>query len=186
MEENGNKHSTSKIQCNDIVAWLSKFDACALANGWKDDNRIKTLPTFLRGQAATHFYTIPDEERETYAATTRKLKESLCPPVERESYYVKFEARTLCAGEDTSIYKWELEQLLEKAAPTLGDEAKATLLSCQFVHGLPSNMSGKLLGHNPTRNLTEMLNSVQHYRAVEEQTQIYQPKYGTTTYRCKQ
>ena len=112
----------AKFDGDDIVAWLREFDACALANGWKDEDKIKKLPAFLRGRAATHFYTIPDEERSTYAAATKKLKEALCPPVERENNYVKFEARMLRVGEDPSIYKWELEQLLEKADPTLGDE----------------------------------------------------------------
>ena len=55
----------------------------------------------------------------------------------------------LHAGEDPSIYKWELEQLLEKAEPTLGDKAKSALLSRQFMRSLPSNTQGKLLAHNP-------------------------------------
>ncbi|XP_028407562.1 uncharacterized protein LOC114530181 [Dendronephthya gigantea] len=158
----------AKFEGDDIVAWLREFDACALANGWKDEDKIKKLPAFLRGRAATHFYTIPDEERSTYAAATKKLKEALCPPVERENNYVKFEARMLRVGEDPSIYKWELEQLLEKADPTLGDEAKSALLSRQFMRGLPNTIREKLLAHNPTPTLTEMLSFVQRYRAIEE------------------
>ncbi len=141
----------SKFDGDDIVEWLREFDAsCALANNWKDEDKIKKLPAFLRGRAATHFYAIPAGERETYDAATKKLKEALCPAVERENYYVKFEARKLRVGEDPSIYKWELEQLLEKADPTLAEEAKSALLCRQFMRGLPSAIRGRLLDHNPT------------------------------------
>ena len=51
---------------DDIVGWLREFDACALANGWKAEDKIKKLPAFLRGRAATHFYTNPDKDRESY------------------------------------------------------------------------------------------------------------------------
>ena len=96
------------------------------------------------------------------------MKEALCPLVEREIYYVEFEARMLRIGKDPSLYKWELEQLLEKADATLGPEAKSALLSRQFMRGLPSTIRGKLLEHNPTPTLTEMLGFVQRYRAVED------------------
>ena len=100
----------SKFDGDDIVAWLREFDACALANGWKDEDKIKKLPAFLRERAATHFYATPVAERATYDAATKKLKQALCPPVERENYYAKFETRMLRTGEDPSVYKWELEQ----------------------------------------------------------------------------
>lgn len=39
-----------KFECSDVVIWLYKFDACAEANGWNSDAKIKKLPAFLRGQ----------------------------------------------------------------------------------------------------------------------------------------
>ena len=53
--------------------------ACALAYGWKDEDKIKKLPAFLQGRATAHFYAIPDAEKATYDAATKKLKEVLCP-----------------------------------------------------------------------------------------------------------
>jgi hypothetical protein len=60
----------SKFDGDDIVAWPREFDACALANGWKDEDKIKKLPAFLRERAATV------AERATYDAVTKKLKQS--------------------------------------------------------------------------------------------------------------
>jgi hypothetical protein len=74
----------------------------------------------------------------------------------------------LRTGEDPSVYKWELEQLLEKVDPNLAVEAKSALLSRQFMRGLPSSIRRKLLAHNPTPTLSEMPSFVQRYRATED------------------
>ena len=66
----------SKFDGDDIVAWPSEFDACALANGWKDEDKIKKRPAFLRERAATNFYATPVAERATHDAVTKKLKQS--------------------------------------------------------------------------------------------------------------
>ena len=44
------------FETGDIVVWLRRFESCAAANGWKDDDNIKKLPAFLHGRATTHFY----------------------------------------------------------------------------------------------------------------------------------
>jgi hypothetical protein len=68
----------SKFDGDDIVAWPSEFDACALANGWKDEDKIKKRPAFLRERAATHFYATPVAERATYDAVCKKAKAKPC------------------------------------------------------------------------------------------------------------
>ena len=55
----------------------------------------------------------------------------------------------------------------EKADPNLAVEAKSALLSRQFMRGLPSSIRRKLLAHNPTPTLSEMLSFVQRYRAID-------------------
>ena len=171
----------TKFEGDDVVAWLREFDACALANGWKDEDKIKKLPAFLRARASSHFYAIPADERTTYATATKRLKEALCPLVERENFFARFDARMLRPGEDPSVYKWELEQLLDKADPTLTDEAKTALLSRQCMRGLSSSVRAKLLDHNPTPNLPEMLSFVQRYRAVEGHNSLSTTTASTTT-----
>jgi hypothetical protein len=59
VNENGFQHSPIKFDGDDIVAWPREFDACALANGWKDEDKIKKLAAFLRERAATYFYATP-------------------------------------------------------------------------------------------------------------------------------
>ena len=86
--------------------------ACAKANGWNADVKIKKLPAFLQGQAASHFYAFDDASHESYTNTVKALKEAMCPLAIKEIYYAEFEMRLLKPGEDPSIYKWELEQIL--------------------------------------------------------------------------
>ena len=152
----------------DIVAW---FDACCAANGWKvsegRDDKIQKLPAFLRGQAASHFYAIPEERRRTYADATTELKKAMCPEAQRENFYAEFESRVLRPGEDPAVYRWELENILHKAEPTLSGDAKTALLTRQFMRGLPTGLKLKLLESNPTPTLTKMLTFVQRHRAVE-------------------
>ena len=71
-------------------------------------------------------------------------------------------------GGDPEVYKWELEQALEKADSSLDIPSKEALLMCQFMKGLPNEMKIKLLQdhHDPTPNLDGIPAFVHHYHAV--------------------
>ena len=157
-----------KFESGDIVVWLRGFDACAEANGWKAEDKIKKLPAFLRGHAASHFYAIPEDDKKLYDDASKGLKEALCPKASREYYFAEFESRMLRAGEDPSVFKWELEQILLKAQPTIDPAAKTAILTRQFMRGLPRNMKIKLLEHDPVPDLQKMLSFVQRYRAIQD------------------
>ena len=45
---------------SDLATWLREFNACEF------NDKIKKLPAFLRGPAATHFYAMSEEERKEY------------------------------------------------------------------------------------------------------------------------
>lgn len=160
-----------KFENGDFVAWLREFDACSAANGWKvtddRDDKILKLPAFLRGQAASHFYAIPSAQRTSYADAIAALKQAMCPAAHRENFYAEFERRTLRPGEDPAVYRWELGNLLSKADPTLSSDATTALISRQYMRGLPDALKLKLLEHNPTPTLEQMLSFTQRYRAVE-------------------
>ena len=75
----------------------------------------------------------------------------------RKKFYSKFKNRPPRSGEDLAVYKWELEILLAKADPELSNDAKTALIQRQFMKGLPDTIKHRLLEHNPTPNLEEML-----------------------------
>eukprot|EP00794_Sanderia_malayensis_P018436 gene18437-biopygen12377 len=46
------------------VKRADKFDCCAAANGWKDADKLKVLPTLLRGPAATYYHSLDGDQRD--------------------------------------------------------------------------------------------------------------------------
>ena len=159
-----------KFDDGDFDAWLREFDACCAANGWQvtedNDGKIIKPPAFLRGRAASNFYAIPAANRTTYADAVKSMRRALCPQAKRENFFAAFESRTLRPDEDPSVYKWELENILSKADPTLSEDAKTALLTRQFSRGLPPSLKLKMLEHNPTPTLAEMIEFTQRFRAL--------------------
>ena len=184
---------SGKFGNGDFDAWLREFDACCAANGWTvtedNDGKIIKLPAFLRGHAASNFYAIPAANRTAYADAVKSMQRALCPQAKRENFFATFESRILRHDEDPLAYKWELKNILSKADPTLSEDAKTALLTGQFSRGLPPSLKLKMLEHNPTPTLAEMIELTQRFRALEYPTtaEIPQvrvdavaPSYSTT------
>ena len=150
--------------------WLRHFDACGDASGWSDGEKLRKLPAFLRGRAATHFYSLTDPQCADYATLKKNLQASLCPPVERESNYRKFESRCLRPGEDPAVFRWELEELLRLADPELSADQMNALTARQFMRGLPNELQIKLLESDPVPTLEKMVTFTQNMRAIERTT----------------
>ena len=55
----------------------------------------------------------------------------------------------------------------EKADPSIEAGAKKALLTRQLMNGLPNDMKIKLLEHDPTPKLDDMLSFVRRYRVVQ-------------------
>ena len=85
----------------------------------------------------------------------------LCLQAKRENFFAEFEQRHLRPEEDPSVYKWELENILSKADLSLSNDAKTALLTWQFSKGLPPTLKLKMLEHNPTLTLDEMVEFTQ-------------------------
>ena len=88
-----------KFDSGDIVVWLREFDACAEANGWKAEDRIKKTPS-ISSRASCQPFLCYSRGRQKYGDASKGLKEALCPKAGRENYFAEFESRMLRAGED--------------------------------------------------------------------------------------
>lgn len=154
----------------DFRLWLRHFDACGEANGWTDAAKLKKLPAFLRGRAATHFYSLTTEQQASYGDLKDNLQKSLCPPVEREKNYRLFEARCLRPGEDPAVFRWELEEMLRLADPDLSSDQMNALTARQFMRGLPTDLQVKLLESDPVPTLEKMVSFAQNRRAIDQTT----------------
>lgn len=167
-------HSSSsiypeKFESGDIVLCLRQFDTCALANRWSAEEKLRKLPAFLRGRAATYYYALRDDQKGSYDELARHLTESLCPKVDREKFFAEFEQRKLRPGEDPAVFLWELTQLLQKANPSLPADGRTALLERQFIRGLPARTRLKLLEQDATPTLDAMVSFAQRFRAIESE-----------------
>ena len=116
--------------------------------------------------AATHFHALTDTQKDSYDHLIENLKAALCPAVCKEMLNADFTARLLHDKEDPAVYLHSLRELLDKADPTLRSAAKEALLGRQFFTGLPATMKLKLLEHNPTPTLTEMVSICKQLLAI--------------------
>ena len=155
-----------KFNHGDFPAWLRQFECCASANKWGDEDKVLKLPAFVRGVAARHFHALTDTQKDSYDHLIENLKAALCSAVCKEMFYADFTARLLHEKEDPDVYLHSLRELLDKADPTLSAVAKEALLRCQFLTGLPATMKLRLLEHNPTPSLTEMVSIFKQMLAI--------------------
>ena len=54
----------------DIEFWLRKYELCCEANEWKEDNKLKRLPTLLCGKAFAVIERLEGEQKATFNLRT--------------------------------------------------------------------------------------------------------------------
>ena len=59
----------------DFGLWLRKFELCSTANGWKEDEMLKRLPTLLSGKAFAVFERL-GEDKESFKTLVESIKEA--------------------------------------------------------------------------------------------------------------
>ena len=60
----------------DFGLWLRKFELCSMANGWKEDEMLKRLPTLLSGKVFVVFERLGDDKKEDFKVLTTAIKEA--------------------------------------------------------------------------------------------------------------
>jgi hypothetical protein len=94
------------------------------------------------------------------------MRQALCPQAKRDNFFAELEQRNLRPEDDPSVYKLELEIILLKTDPSLLNDAKTALLTRQFSKGLPPTLKLKMLEHNPTPTLDEIVEFTQRFCAL--------------------
>ena len=91
------------------------------------------------------------------------MRRALCKEAKRESFFTEFEQRHLRPEEDPSVHKWELENILSKADPSLSNDAKTALLTRAILEGSTTDLKIK---HNPIPTIGEMVEFTQRFRVL--------------------
>jgi hypothetical protein len=116
---------------------------------------LKRLPTLLAGKAFAVYERLPEEKKDGY----KKLVEALSmafggDDMGKHIAMMSFRGRMRKPDEDIQVFAYNLEVLLRRAVPKIGEEDRGTLLKQQFVEGLQGNLKRELL-QRPTLSYEE-------------------------------
>ena len=150
----------------DFDLWLRKFEVCGVANGWKDDDKLKRLPTLLTGKAFVVFERLPAAKKEDFKVLVKTLNDSFGGS--DTGIYVamtKFRNRKRKPSEDLDVYAFALESALRRAMPEVGEGDRNALLRQQFIERVEEYLRIQLL-QRPTLSYEETITVANGFCAV--------------------
>ncbi|CAB3996555.1 Transposon Ty3-G Gag-Pol poly [Paramuricea clavata] len=152
----------------DFGLWLRKFELCSTANGWKEDEMLKRLPTLLSGKAFVVFERLGDDKKEDFKVLIAAIKEAFGgDETSKHIAMMEFRRRARKPGEDIQVFAYRLETLLSRAIPNIGNDEKDTLLKQQFIEGSSPALKRKLL-HRPSLKYEETVKIAQQLDLTPE------------------
>ena len=130
----------------DIVLLLRKFELCSTANDWKDADMLKRSPTILSGKAFAVFERLSAEEKGDYKTLTKALSTAFGGDTTgKHIAMMAFRSRTRKPDEDIQVFAYNLEALLRRAMPNIGNADREVLLQQQFIEGVDVELKKELL-----------------------------------------
>ena len=126
----------------DFGLWLRKFELCSTANGWKEDEMLKRLPTLLSGKAFAVLERLGEDKKESFKTLVQSIKEAFGgDATSKHIAMMEFRRRARKPAEDIQVFAYALETLLRRAMPEVGNDERNTLLKQQFIEGSPATLN---------------------------------------------
>ena len=159
----------------DIEEWLQRYEICAAANGWKEEEKALRLPTLLDKEAFAVYMEFHEELKKDFRGIKEALLKYFRPPESRFIVLHEFESRKNLPGESPQEFLYSLKQLLTKAIPDMDMDAREQLLLHRFLSGLPREFSKRIRISPEVKDTAEALRRVKlmmHCQPDEYVTQI--------------
>jgi hypothetical protein len=141
---------------SDPVEFLKKFNLQAKAANWKAEDKAEAIQYYLKGKSERIFNGIASDKR-TFDEISKALIAGCSQPQEVLLY--AFYQRRPQPGEQLSTFALALQDLLNKAVPTLDDRHKAIFLRAQLAQHLPDHMRA-LIQFNANKTWDELLSAM--------------------------
>ena len=119
---------------------------CASANEWNEE-KLKRLPTLLRGRAWAVYDVLGERQTDTYAHLKTALLKRLSPDTEEDRLSAREElAKRRLREEQESVDELahDLEKLLDRASPGLPAEIRDSELRFHLINALPEKVAFQL------------------------------------------
>ena len=144
----------------DIEEWLQRYEICASANGWKEEEKALRMPTLLEKEAFAVYLELDEGIKKDYKEIKQALLHYFQPPETRFIVLHEFESRKLLPGESPQEFLHSLKQLLTKAIPEMDMYAREQLLLHRFLSGLPSQYARNIRASSEVKDTNEALKRV--------------------------
>ena len=135
--------------------WCFHFENVASVNGWDSAQGLKWLRVRVTGRAQKALHRLPATAAATYEATRDALKARFEPESRHTRYQAEFQARRKKAAEGWADFADDLRSLVDKAYPTLQEEARERLSINAYLAQLPQSQIAFSVGQKQPNSLDD-------------------------------
>ena len=156
----------------DPVEWLKSFNDVAKANNWNNQTKLELVKTYLKGNALEWFESIvverwknpherDDEDyEEIQDGFEEKFIEKFSTRQRKNLWYFQFNTIEQEKDESVTSYSSKFKKLLQKVGTDGG--LPMPMITQRYLSGLKSEIAEKLVEHDITEDLDEMINKAKH------------------------
>ena len=107
--------------------WIDQFGSIAEINLWDDEQKLRWLKVRLTGRALMAYKKFPVAARASFRNAVKALQERFEPGSRRDLYLAELQTRRKTKTESWPEFGEDLLALVDKAYPSLDDEARHRL-----------------------------------------------------------
>ena len=107
--------------------WIDQFESIVEINHWNDGQKLMWLKVHLTGRALMAYKKFPTTAHDSFKNAVKALQERFEPESRRDLYLAEFQTRRKRKMESWPEFGEDLRALVDKAYPTLDDEARQQL-----------------------------------------------------------
>ncbi|KAF4759117.1 paraneoplastic Ma antigen, partial [Perkinsus olseni] len=147
----------------DFEQWVRKYQACAKANKWSDEDKLRHLPPLLKGDAWIIYDELDEEEKDTLEKLVDNLTKKLTVATQIQCGE-QLHQRVFDYGNETLLtYQNDVKRLAHRAYPDMQDAQLKPIVLMAFIRGLRGHsvsLARKVRNANP-KTLDQALQKAQ-------------------------
>ena len=116
--------------------WSDHFESIAAINGWNEEKKLVWLKVHLTGRALLAFKKFSVTTKASYKNVVVAMQERFEPQSKRDLYLAEFQVHCKKRTETWADYGEDLRILVDKAYPTLDDDARQQLALQRYLSQL--------------------------------------------------
>ena len=116
--------------------WMDQFESIAEINCWDDEQKLKWLKVRLKGRALVAYKKFSVTARATFKNAKEALQKRFEPESRKDLYLAEFQTRYKAKTESWPDFGEDLRVLVDKAYPSLDDEARQQLALQRYLSQL--------------------------------------------------